>query len=99
MTCGTRREGRARRTLRLVSSQPGSAGARPGTAWFSPSGAADAALAAAPAGPRLLVVTAASNVTGELWPVAELTRVARGARRPDRGGRRAACPAPSGQHG
>jgi selenocysteine lyase/cysteine desulfurase len=39
--------------------------------------AADAALAAAPAGPRLLVVTAASNVTGELWPVAELARVAR----------------------
>jgi selenocysteine lyase/cysteine desulfurase len=38
---------------------------------------ADAALAAAPAGPRLLVVTAASNVTGELWPVAELARVAR----------------------
>jgi selenocysteine lyase/cysteine desulfurase len=39
--------------------------------------AADAALAAAPMGPRLLVVTAASNVTGELWPVAELARVAR----------------------
>ena len=38
--------------------------------------AAGAALAAAPAGPRLLVVTAASNVTGELWPVAELARVA-----------------------
>jgi selenocysteine lyase/cysteine desulfurase len=37
---------------------------------------AGAALAAAPAGPRLLVVTAASNVTGELWPVAELARVA-----------------------
>jgi selenocysteine lyase/cysteine desulfurase len=35
------------------------------------------ALAAAPAGPRLLVVTAASNVTGELWPVAELAAVAR----------------------
>src|ERR1700754_1065816 len=31
-----------------------------------------------PAGPRLLVATAASNVTGELWPVAELARVARG---------------------
>ncbi|MCX4749550.1 aminotransferase class V-fold PLP-dependent enzyme [Kitasatospora sp. NBC_01287] len=28
------------------------------------------------AGPRLLCVTGASNVTGELWPVAELTRVA-----------------------
>jgi selenocysteine lyase/cysteine desulfurase len=40
--------------------------------------AADEALAAAPEGPRLLVVTAASNVTGELWPVAELARVARG---------------------
>jgi selenocysteine lyase/cysteine desulfurase len=38
---------------------------------------ADAALAAAPMGPRLLVVTAASNVTGELWPVAELARAAR----------------------
>jgi selenocysteine lyase/cysteine desulfurase len=35
------------------------------------------ALGSAPAGPRLLVVTAASNVTGELWPVAELARVAR----------------------
>jgi selenocysteine lyase/cysteine desulfurase len=39
--------------------------------------AADAALAAAPVGPRLLVVTAASNVTGELWPLAGLARVAR----------------------
>ena len=39
--------------------------------------AAAEALGAAPAGPRLLVVTAASNVTGELWPVAELARVAR----------------------
>ncbi|WP_433174790.1 aminotransferase class V-fold PLP-dependent enzyme [Actinoallomurus sp. CA-150999] len=39
--------------------------------------AAGEALAAAPAGPRLLVVTAASNVTGELWPVAELSAVAR----------------------
>ncbi|GAA4084366.1 aminotransferase class V-fold PLP-dependent enzyme [Actinomadura miaoliensis] len=39
--------------------------------------AADRALAAAPQGPRLLVVTAASNVTGELWPVAELAEVAR----------------------
>ncbi|HVT70063.1 MAG TPA: aminotransferase class V-fold PLP-dependent enzyme, partial [Trebonia sp.] len=38
--------------------------------------AAGDALAAAPAGPRLLVVTAASNVTGELWPVAELARIA-----------------------
>ncbi|MGI5164455.1 aminotransferase class V-fold PLP-dependent enzyme [Spirillospora sp. CA-253888] len=39
--------------------------------------AADRALAQAPAGPRLLVVTAASNVTGELWPVRELAEVAR----------------------
>jgi selenocysteine lyase/cysteine desulfurase len=39
--------------------------------------AAGEALRSAPAGPRLLVVTAASNVTGELWPVAELARVAR----------------------
>jgi selenocysteine lyase/cysteine desulfurase len=39
--------------------------------------AAGEALRAAPSGPRLLVVTAASNVTGELWPVAELARVAR----------------------
>ena len=39
--------------------------------------AAEEALAAAPVGPRLLVVTAASNVTGELWPVAELARAAR----------------------
>jgi selenocysteine lyase/cysteine desulfurase len=39
--------------------------------------AAAEALGDAPAGPRLLVVTAASNVTGELWPVAELSRVAR----------------------
>ncbi len=37
---------------------------------------ADRALAAAPTGPRLLVVTAASNVTGELWPIGELARVA-----------------------
>jgi selenocysteine lyase/cysteine desulfurase len=39
--------------------------------------AVGAALASAPEGPRLLVVTAASNVTGELWPVAELARMAR----------------------
>ncbi len=46
----------------------------------SPSEAVDAAaeaLRSAPSGPRLLVVTAASNVTGELWPVAELAQVAR----------------------
>ncbi|WP_245984087.1 aminotransferase class V-fold PLP-dependent enzyme, partial [Streptomyces tateyamensis] len=44
--------------------------------------ALDAALTAHAAGPRLFCVTGASNVTGELWPVAELTRVAhrRGAR-------------------
>lgn len=39
--------------------------------------AAEAALAAAPQGPRLLVVTAASNVTGELWPIGKLARAAR----------------------
>ncbi|MBW8486431.1 aminotransferase class V-fold PLP-dependent enzyme [Actinomadura parmotrematis] len=39
--------------------------------------AAERALADAPAGPRLLVVTAASNVTGELWPIAELAGAAR----------------------
>ncbi|WP_395107744.1 aminotransferase class V-fold PLP-dependent enzyme [Actinomadura sp. SCN-SB] len=39
--------------------------------------AADRALAGAPIGPRLLVVTAASNVTGEVWPIAELARTAR----------------------
>lgn len=39
--------------------------------------ALDAALARCAAGPRLAVLTAASNVTGELWPVAELAEVAR----------------------
>ncbi|TWP50280.1 aminotransferase class V-fold PLP-dependent enzyme [Lentzea tibetensis] len=39
--------------------------------------ALDRALAAAPVGPRLVIVTGASNVTGELWPVAEFARVAR----------------------
>ena len=39
--------------------------------------ALDAALAECPEGPRLAVLTGASNVTGELWPVAELARVAR----------------------
>ena len=34
------------------------------------------ALREAPVGPRLVVVTGASNVTGELWPVAELAEVA-----------------------
>ena len=38
--------------------------------------AADRALRDAPPGPRLLAVTAASNVTGELWPIAELAAVA-----------------------
>jgi selenocysteine lyase/cysteine desulfurase len=44
--------------------------------------ALDAALTAHSSGPRLFCVTGASNVTGELWPVAELTAVAhrRGAR-------------------
>nr|WP_143174121.1 aminotransferase class V-fold PLP-dependent enzyme [Streptoalloteichus hindustanus] len=39
--------------------------------------ALDAELARCPVGPRLVVLTAASNVTGELWPVAELAAVAR----------------------
>jgi selenocysteine lyase/cysteine desulfurase len=34
------------------------------------------ALAEAPAGPKLVVITGASNVTGELWPVADLAEVA-----------------------
>ncbi|KRF15673.1 aminotransferase class V-fold PLP-dependent enzyme [Nocardioides sp. Soil796] len=38
--------------------------------------AAREALEACPVGPRLLVVTAASNVTGELWPVRELADLA-----------------------
>ncbi|GAA0949704.1 aminotransferase class V-fold PLP-dependent enzyme [Nonomuraea longicatena] len=37
--------------------------------------AADSALAGI-AGPKLLVVTAASNVTGELWPIAALAHIA-----------------------
>ncbi len=37
----------------------------------------DAALAECADGPKLAVLTGASNVTGELWPVAELARVAR----------------------
>ena len=36
----------------------------------------DNALAVAPAGPRLVVLTGASNVTGELWPVRDLAAVA-----------------------
>ncbi|MGI8329681.1 aminotransferase class V-fold PLP-dependent enzyme [Actinomadura scrupuli] len=39
--------------------------------------AAERALGDAPQGPRLLVVTAASNVTGELWPIGRLAQVAR----------------------
>ena len=35
------------------------------------------ALARTPTGPRLVVVTGAANVTGELWPVARLAAVAR----------------------
>ncbi|WP_329494657.1 aminotransferase class V-fold PLP-dependent enzyme [Kitasatospora herbaricolor] len=38
--------------------------------------ALDEALAGAGEGPKLFCVTGASNVTGELWPVAELTRTA-----------------------
>ena len=37
---------------------------------------ARAALAQAPTGPRLLCVTGASNVTGELWPVRQLAEAA-----------------------
>jgi len=37
----------------------------------------DEALLATPTGPRLVVVTGAANVTGELWPVARLAAVAR----------------------
>jgi selenocysteine lyase/cysteine desulfurase len=37
----------------------------------------DEALAATPVGPRLVVVTGAANVTGEIWPVARLAAVAR----------------------
>ncbi|ROS38272.1 aminotransferase class V-fold PLP-dependent enzyme [Amycolatopsis thermoflava] len=39
--------------------------------------AVDSALAGCPEGPRLVVVTGASNVTGELLPVAEIAAVAR----------------------
>jgi selenocysteine lyase/cysteine desulfurase len=38
--------------------------------------AVGAALRAAPVGPRLVCVTGASNVTGELWPLADLAAVA-----------------------
>ena len=36
----------------------------------------DAALRSAPVGPRLICVTGASNVTGEIWPLADLADVA-----------------------
>ncbi|MCG8914632.1 aminotransferase class V-fold PLP-dependent enzyme [Actinokineospora sp. PR83] len=39
--------------------------------------ALDRALADCAVGPRLVVLTAASNVTGEVWPIAELSAVAR----------------------
>lgn len=39
--------------------------------------AVDSALAASPVGPRLVVLTGASNVTGELLPVREIAAVAR----------------------
>lgn len=39
--------------------------------------ALDRTLATTPAGPRLVVLTGASNVTGEIWPIAELAAVAR----------------------
>jgi selenocysteine lyase/cysteine desulfurase len=39
--------------------------------------ALDDALRACPTGPRLVVITGASNVTGELWPVERLAEVAR----------------------
>ncbi|MEU5692540.1 aminotransferase class V-fold PLP-dependent enzyme [Actinosynnema sp. NPDC020468] len=40
-------------------------------------GVLDAALSRTPVGPRLVVLSGASNVTGEVWPVAELAAVAR----------------------
>ena len=39
--------------------------------------AVDRALRTRPAGPALLVITGASNVTGEIWPVTQLAAVAR----------------------
>jgi selenocysteine lyase/cysteine desulfurase len=39
--------------------------------------ALEAALAECPTGPRLVVLTGASNVTGEVWPVAALAEAAR----------------------
>jgi selenocysteine lyase/cysteine desulfurase len=40
-------------------------------------GELDAALRACPTGPRLVVVTGASNVTGDVWPVADVAAIAR----------------------
>jgi selenocysteine lyase/cysteine desulfurase len=50
--------------------------------------AADRALRSCPIGSRLLVVTAASNVTGELWPIEELAHVAHRTARVSRSTRR-----------
>lgn len=44
---------------------------------FAAVSAVDSALAACPEGPRLVVLTGASNVTGEVLPVAEIAAVAR----------------------
>ncbi len=40
-------------------------------------GELDAALRGCPTGPRVVVVTGASNVTGEVWPVADIAAIAR----------------------
>lgn len=60
--------------------------------------AVDEALAESPQGPRLVVLTGASNVTGELLPVAEIAAVAQPARRPHRPRRRPARAAPQDRH-
>ena len=44
---------------------------------ISSAGELDAALRTCPTGPRLVVVTGASNVTGEVWPVADIAAIAR----------------------
>lgn len=51
--------------------------ARPATAADAVTALAKA-LTDAPRGPKLVVITGASNVTGELWPVADLAEVAGG---------------------
>ena len=68
---------------------PWSAGGRrtgSGAGWFGcpppnqprrPSNSSTTRCAVGPAGPALLVVTGASNVTGEIWPITELAAVAR----------------------